>query len=67
MEEHLLSIMDMEVEDKVEYEFHHNAAVGVACLDMNDAFIKVLVVEDNAFMQIELGLGEEDVENEVGS
>jgi hypothetical protein len=31
---------------------------------MNDAFIKVQVVEDNAFVQIELGLDEEDVENE---
>ena len=31
---------------------------------MNDAFIKVQVMEDNAFVQIELGLEEEDVENE---
>jgi hypothetical protein len=54
----------MEVEDKVEYEFHNNAAFRFACLDMNDAFIKVQVVEDNAFVQIELGLEEEDVENE---
>ncbi len=38
-EEHFLSIVDMEVEDKVKYEFHNNAAVRFACLDMNDAFI----------------------------
>ena len=44
-EEHLLSIVDMEVEDKVKYEFHNNAAVRFACLDMNDAFIKVQVME----------------------
>jgi hypothetical protein len=31
---------------------------------MNDTFIKVQVVENNAFVQIELGLEEEDVENE---
>jgi hypothetical protein len=63
-DEHLLSIVDMEVEDKVEYEFQNDAAVRVACLDMNSAFIKVQVMEDNAFVQIELGLEEEDVENE---
>jgi hypothetical protein len=55
----------MEVEDKVENEFHNDAAVGVACLDMNDAFIKVQVVEDNAFVQIELGLENEDEPNDV--
>jgi hypothetical protein len=38
-EEHLLSIVYMEFEDEVEYEFHNDAAVGFACLDMNDAFI----------------------------
>jgi hypothetical protein len=54
----------MEVEDEVEYEFCNNEAVGFACLDMNDAFIKAQVVEDNAFVQIELGLEEEEVENE---
>ncbi len=58
-------IMDMEVEDKVEYEFHNNAAVRVACLDMNDTFIKVQVVEDNAFVQIELGFENEDEPNDV--
>jgi hypothetical protein len=63
-EEHLLSVVDMEVEDKVKYEFHNNAAVGFLCLDMNDTFIKVHIVEDNAFVQIELELEEEDVENE---
>jgi hypothetical protein len=63
-EEHLLSIVDMEVDDKDEYKFHYNAAVGFACLDMNDALIKANVVEDNACVQIELGLEEEDVENE---
>jgi hypothetical protein len=63
-EEHILSIVDIEVEDKVEYEFHNDAAVRVACLDMNDALIKVQVIEDDAFVQIELGLEEEDVENE---
>ncbi len=63
-EEHLLSEVNMEVEDKVKYEFHNDAAVGFLCLDMNDAFIKVQVVENNAFVQIELGLEEEDVENE---
>jgi hypothetical protein len=31
---------------------------------MSDAFIKVQVVKNNAFLQIELGLEEEDVENE---
>ncbi len=62
-EEHLLSEVDMEVEDKVEYEFHNNAAVRFLCLDMNDPFIKVQVVENNAFVQIELGLEEEDIEN----
>jgi hypothetical protein len=63
-EEQFLSFVDMECEDKVKYEFHNGAAVGVTCLDMNDAFIKVQVVEDNAFVQIELKLEEEDVENE---
>jgi hypothetical protein len=64
-EEHILSIVDMEVEDKIEYEFYNNAAVRVACLDMNDAFIKVQVVEDNAFVQIEIGLENEDEPNDV--
>ncbi len=63
-EEHLLSVLDMEVVNKVEYEFHNDAAVGFLCLDINNAFIKVQVVENNAFVQIELGLEEEDVENE---
>jgi hypothetical protein len=40
-------------------------AVGVACLDMNDAFVKVQVVEDNAFVQIELGLENEDAPNDA--
>jgi hypothetical protein len=31
---------------------------------MNDAFIKVQVVENNAFVQIELRLEEKDIENE---
>jgi hypothetical protein len=31
---------------------------------MNDAFIKAQVMEENTFVQIELGLDEEDVENE---
>jgi hypothetical protein len=64
-EEHILSIVDMEVEDEVEYEFHNDAAVGVACLDMNDAFINIQVMEDNAFVQIELGLENEDEPNDV--
>jgi hypothetical protein len=64
-EEHILLIVDMEVEDEVEYEFHNDAAVGVVCLDMNDAFIKVQVVEDNAFVQIELGLKKKDEPNDV--
>ncbi len=55
----------MEVEEEVEYEFHNDVAVGVACLDTNDAFIKVQVVEDNAFVQIELGLENEDEPNGV--
>jgi hypothetical protein len=63
-EEHLLSIVDMKVDNKVEYEFHNDAAVGFACLDMNDAFIKAQVMEENTFVQYELGLDEEDVENE---
>jgi hypothetical protein len=63
-EEHLLSVVDMEVEDKVKYEFHNNAAVVFLCLDMNDVFIKVQVVENNAFVQSELGLKEDDIENE---
>jgi hypothetical protein len=63
-EEHLLSVVDMEVEDEVEYEFHNIAAVQFFCLDMNDVFINVQVVENNAFVQIEQGLEEEDVENE---
>jgi hypothetical protein len=33
-EEHILSIVDMEVEAEVEYEFHNDAVVEVACLDM---------------------------------
>jgi hypothetical protein len=63
-EEHLLSIVDMEVEDEVEYEFHNDPAVGFACLNMNDAVNKAQVMEDNAFVQIVLGLEEKDVENE---
>ncbi len=63
-EEHLLSVVDMEMEHKVKYEFHNNAAVGFLCLDMNDAFIKSQVIEDNAFLLTELGLEKEDVENE---
>jgi hypothetical protein len=31
---------------------------------LNDAFIKIQVLESNAFVQIELGLEEEDVKNE---
>ncbi len=31
---------------------------------MNGVFIRVKVVENNAFVQIELGLEEEDIENE---
>ncbi len=57
-EEHLLSEVDMEVEDEAKYEFHNDTAVRFSCLDMNDAFIKVQVVENNAFVQIELGLEE---------
>ncbi len=60
-EEHLLSVVDVEVEGK--YEFN-NDAVGFLCLDMNDTFIEVQVIENNAFVQIELGLEEEDVKNE---
>jgi hypothetical protein len=63
-EEHLLLVVDMEVEDKVKYEFHNDAAVKFLCLDMNHAFIKVHVIENNTFVQIELGLEEEDIENE---
>jgi hypothetical protein len=63
-EEHLLSVMDMETENEVEYEFHNTIAVEFKCLHINDAYIKAQVVEDNAFVQIELGLEEEDVENE---
>ncbi len=55
-EEHLLLAVDIEVENKVEHEFHNNAAVWFLCLDMNDAFIKVQVNENNVFVQIELGL-----------
>jgi hypothetical protein len=39
-EEHLLSVVDMETENKVEYEFHDNAAVSFKCLDINHAYIK---------------------------
>jgi hypothetical protein len=63
-EEHLLSVVDMETENKVEYEFHNNASVRFKCLDINDAYIKAKVMEDNAFVQIELELEEEDIENE---
>jgi hypothetical protein len=54
----------MEVENKAKYYFHNDAAVGFLCLDMNDAFIKVQVIENNTFVQIELGLEEDGVENE---
>jgi hypothetical protein len=63
-EEHLLSVVDVETENKVEYEFHNNAAARFKCLDLYDAYIKAKVVEDNAFVQNELELEEEDVENE---
>jgi hypothetical protein len=63
-EEHLLSVVDMEVEDKVKYEFHNDTAVRFLCLDMNDPFIKVQVVEINAFVQIEIRLEEKSIENE---
>ncbi len=63
-EEHHLSVVDMKVEDEVEYTFHNNKPVGFACLDLNEAFIKTPVVESKAFVKIKLGLEEEDVENE---
>ncbi len=53
-EEHLLSAVDLETGNIVEYEFHNNAAVGFKCLDINDACIKAKIVEENAFVQIEL-------------
>ncbi len=47
--EHLLSVVGMEMEDEVKYDFHNNAAVGFL-FDMNDTFIKFQVVENNAFV-----------------
>ncbi len=44
-EEHLLSVLDMETENKVEYDVYKDTAVGFKCLDINDAYIKAKVVE----------------------
>ena len=63
--EHLLAFMDMDIEGKdVEYEYDNDK--GIKCL----AFYKVPIIDNivylqnEAFVQVELGLEEEDVENE---
>jgi len=68
-EEHLLSFVEMDIEDKdVEYEYDNDK--GIKCFDMNEAFYKVPIIDNivylqnEAFMQVELGHKEEVVENE---
>jgi len=68
-EEHLLSFVDMDIEDKdVEYKYDNDK--GIKCFNMNEAFYKVPIIDNivylqnEACVQVELGLEEEDVENE---
>ena len=68
-EEHLLSFLDMDIEDKdVEYEYDNDK--GIKCFNMNEAFYKapindnIVYLQNEAFLQVELGLEEEDVETE---
>ena len=59
--------MDIEDED-VEYEYDNDK--GIKCFNMNEAFYKVPIIDNivylqnEACVQVELGLEEEDVENE---
>ena len=67
-EEHLLSFVDMDIEvEDVECKYDNDK--GIKCFDMNEAFYKVPIIDNivylqnEAFLQVELGLEEEDVEN----
>jgi hypothetical protein len=65
---HLLSFIDVDTKDDVEYEFHIGTdAFKISCVDINNAFIKALIVEDDAaeaLFTIKLGLEEDDIEDD---
>jgi len=68
-EGHLLSFVDMDIEvEDVECKYDNDK--GIKCFDMNEAFYKVPIIDNivylqnEAFVQVELGLEEEDAENE---
>jgi hypothetical protein len=48
-DKHNLSFIDVDTKEDVECKFHNNTdAFKISCVDINNAFIKAPVVEDDA-------------------
>jgi hypothetical protein len=66
-DKHLLSFIDVDTKEDVEYKFHNDTdAFKISCVDINNAFIKALIVEDDAtgaLFTIKLGLVEDNIED----